>query len=203
MPSDISIANAALRMIGEDRIESFASGDEAGRILDDIYEDKVRYALRLHPWNFAIKRESLYQTTPTPEYEFSYGYRLPDDCLRVLETSEDVLSGSRDWQVEGRTIVTSIGPPLKIKYIARVSEENFEPAFAEYVSALLATELAEPITGNGEVIDRVNRKLEPKFRLAKSNDGQEGTPQRLRQGTWVDAHAGYYGYMIRPGEYET
>lgn len=181
-----SIANAALRMIGQDRITSFSEG-EAGRILTDIYEDKVQYLLRHHLWNFAIKRASLYASNTAPEWGFLYSYQLPEDCVRVLNTSEDEYVDSDKWQVEGSSIVTDIEAPLKIRYVSRADESDFDPLFVECLSAMLAAELAQPITGRSDLQAEMQGEAERKLRLAKAADGQEGSPPVFRRATWVQA----------------
>jgi len=189
--SKIDIANIALRMIKAKRIGSFGDDTEAARVLTDIYEDKVEYLLREHLWNFAVKRASLQAASPSPEWGFANSFELPSDCVRVVETDDDIYAHSEKWQVEGRKIVTDLDAPLNIKYVARVDEVEFDPAFRECLAAELAAELALPLTGSLEIADEKRKRAEDKFRSAKADDGQEGTPPVFKRNTWVSAK--WYG----------
>ena len=181
------IANAALRAVGQDRIASFATGGEAGRVLDDIYEKKVEYLLRHHLWNFSIKRDSIPESAASPDWEFDHAYPVPADCIRVISTSEDVYAHSLKWQLEGQSIVTDITSPLKIKYVSRAPESEFDPLFEECLVALLAAELAQVLTGDLALQQELQGEAERKLRMAKGADGQEGSPPVFRRGTWLSA----------------
>lgn len=182
-----SIGNSALRMIGKPRIDSFASGGAAGQILEDIYEDKVEDLLRKHLWNFAIKRASLNASATAPEWGFENSYLLPTDCIRVVSIEDDGYVYPEKWQVEGRYVVTDSPAPLKIKYIRRAAESEFDSSFKECLSSILAAEMAQALTGSQELQAEMQSEAERKFRLAKGADGQEGTPPTLKLNTWVRA----------------
>ena len=195
-----SIGSAALRMLGKPRIDSFASGGPAGQVLEDIYEDKVEDLLRKHIWNFAVTRDSLSETTPAPAWGFDHSYALPTDCLRVLSIEDDEYTSGEKWQVEGRVIVTDCDAPLKIRYIRRADEHEFDSAFKECLAAVLAAEMAQALTKNIDLQDELQKEAERKFRLAKGADGQEGTAPTLKLRTWVSAkHHGAGGDPSRWG----
>lgn len=54
--SSVGIANIALSKIGAQRIVSFSENTENARLLNAIYGTIRDEVLRVHPWNFAIKR---------------------------------------------------------------------------------------------------------------------------------------------------
>ena len=188
--SSVEIGNQALAMIGVGRISSWTDS-EAGRVLTDIYEAKVKDLLRKHPWNFAIKRASIQKNAAAPEWGYANSFNLPADCVRVLETSEDKYAFSETWKVESGVIVTDISSPLEILYVARVGEDKFDPAFTECLASMLARELAQPLTGNLDLQAEMQSEAERKFRLAKGADGQEGSPPVFRRATWVSSKFAY------------
>ena len=201
MATQTSIGNAALRMLGKPRIDSFATGGPAGQILIDIYEDKVEYLLRGHVWNFALARKSLSETTPAPTWGPDHAYALPGDFVRIvsIEGDEDRIAGR--WQVEGGTIVTDYDAPLKVLYIRRADESEFDASFTECLAAMLAAEMAQALTGNLELQNELQQEAERKFRQAKGADGQEGTPPVMRRDTWVAAHNGLSARSNNPGRW--
>src|SRR3990172_10813312 len=82
MASEIEIANSALRKIGADTITSFDQGTPSANFMDDRFDGARDELLRLHPWNFATKREELAREATAPEFEFNYFYTLPSDWIR-------------------------------------------------------------------------------------------------------------------------
>lgn len=57
--NSVAIANAALAHVGTRRITSLSDPSKEGRCCNDHYTESKNAVLRLHPWNFAIKRTVL------------------------------------------------------------------------------------------------------------------------------------------------
>ena len=60
--SALECANAALVKIGQDKITDLAGTDHVSVACNDRIDICKRYLLRLHPWNFAVKRSNLEPT---------------------------------------------------------------------------------------------------------------------------------------------
>lgn len=60
--SQLEVANAALYKIGQSKISSLGASDENAIACNDRLEICKRAVLRMHPWNFAIKRASIEPT---------------------------------------------------------------------------------------------------------------------------------------------
>ena len=94
-----------------------------------------------------------------------------------------------DWRVEGRAIVTSIGAPLKIKYIWRVEDpEKWDALFVDCFVAKLAWEWAESLAKEPELRQSLLKEYADKVDQAFGIDGSEGKTEPLPAGSWYDAH---------------
>lgn len=87
--------------------------------------------------------------------------KLPDNCLRPLRDD------SSCWEEEGRYLLTPESGPFRLLFIARVTEEQFTPTFAEALSAKVAEQLAEFLTQSNEKKDRAQAMYSDAVREAK------------------------------------
>jgi hypothetical protein len=170
MASAVDVCNSALVQIGASRITSLTDNTDAARTCNQLYEAARDKLLRMHPWNFAIKRLVLAEETTTPEFDFDHKFGLPADCLRVLNNDDE----NYPWAIEGRSLLTDAST-VTIKYIARITDVNqWDPLFREVLELLLQSRFAIPLMNAPDV---ANQKLQ-EFRLfmidARLSDAQEG-----------------------------
>jgi hypothetical protein len=172
----------ALRSIGGQRITSLTeTGNEAARILNDIYALIRDEVLSAYPWNFAIKRDTLALSATTPEYGYSYAYALPVDCLRVIQMEDD-----SEFKVEGDLLLTDESE-AKIKYIAQITDASaYSPTFVSAFATRLASEIAYPLANSTALAGEKYQEYLDKLRLAKSTDSQEGTAEAEEDNSWLD-----------------
>lgn len=188
--SDVSIVNRALDNLGHQPITSFADDVTGAKLASRSYEQLRDAVLAAHPWNFAIKREALAASATSPVWEYASAYPVPDDYLRCLGVEN--ASESYEWKVESidgsPAILTDLGAPLKIRYIARIEDPTkYSPLFIEALAARLALEWADPITGQTTTQAKMAELYQSKLAEARSIDGQEGTPQKLDVSSWTDS----------------
>lgn len=155
MASDVEIANRALTKIGDRTILALSEDSNPARAVNECYVVVRRNEIRRHPWHFAKKRALLAASATTPAFDFSYGYPLPADCLRVLmphpESDSVQYDGRIDWKIEGRNILSNQAGPLKVTYLADVTDpEQFDAAFVDMFAARLAAEIAVRLTGSAD-----------------------------------------------------
>ncbi len=105
-----------------------------------------------------MKRTSLSALSDEPEWGYSLQYRLPSDCLRVVQVNDfyvipgfgDFIGSGPDeepFKIEGGKILTDFTAPLKIRYLRRVTNSGeFDAAFVEAFAYDLAFEACESIT---------------------------------------------------------
>lgn len=201
MASETDICNLALTAIGHDTISSL---DEGGKAADRC---KLRYPicrdalLRAHPWNFAIKRKTLAQSSTTPNHEFDYYHVLPSDCLKVIRTNWEAdgtsstaiygypgLNGysweATPYRIEqvanvGKCIATN-EDTVKIEYIAQITDTaQFDPLFVDLLAQRLAAELAPDFTDTQTMAKAMWDIYQAKLGEARTTDAQEGSPREV------------------------
>lgn len=127
--SDLEAANGALRKLGANKIASLAGTDDVSVLMNDRIDICKKAVLRMHPWNFAIKRTHLY---PFPKFAIS-NVTLP--ASEVLEITHAAATGANafavdDWvTIEGVAGTTGANGTWKITVVSsttviRVSAPN-------------------------------------------------------------------------------
>jgi len=181
--SNVSICNKALYLLGEDEIALLTDAVKPARVCNVLFEPVRDALLRQFPWNFAVKRAALSQSTSSPAFGFDYEYQLPADCLRVLEVQDSRIS----WKVEGRKLITN-SDTISIRYIARITDPTqYDSQFVDLLSARLASELAIPLTDSNTRFQEMQALYQTRLKAARSSDAQEGTPDMLDATAWTDA----------------
>ena len=186
MPSEVGIANAALRKLGQSPITAFNEDSKAARLANERYPEVRDALLHQHPWNFATKRTSLAAST-APEWGPEFSYPVPVDYIRIFKVNgED--ERTFKWQLEDGNIVTNLEAPLQIKYVYQVTDPTRMTAgFREALASVLAAEWAEDLTGDESVVEDKQGLARFAVAQARSNDGQEGMPEQLESDDWIDS----------------
>ena len=183
--SETSIANAALTLLGERRIDSLDGTSKTAKLLKERYSEVRDDTLRAHPWNFASKRASVAKDAVAPTWGFDNAYTLPSDLLRLLEVNNPT---GEPYRVEGRKIITDLGSPLDIHYPSQVTDVlQMDVLFRQALSAALAADIAEAITGTSSKVQEVLGIYKQKLQSARTPDGQEDNPAVIEASEWLDA----------------
>lgn len=154
--SNVSIANRALQMLGADSIINLTEDSNKARALNIAFEPVRDAELERRRWRFSIKRSSLAALAAAPASDYARQFQLPNDYLRLIPGGALVsvadVSDFRSftnalYSVEGDAVLTNLPAPLKIRYIARITDAGlFSPSFAEALAARLAHTCCERIT---------------------------------------------------------
>jgi len=178
----VIICNMAIHLLGAKRISALTDGTEEAQILTDVYDYILDEVLAAHPWNFAIKRDTLAELATEPEYEFENMFQLPNDCLRVIRMEDD----DAVFSIESDALLTDEGE-AKIKYIARITDTSkYSPHFVTTLAARLASEIAFPLTNSTSLAEAMFKMYQEKVKTASSCDGQEGTADKVDETSWID-----------------
>lgn len=195
MASQVDIANRALTKLGAARIISFGDDNKQARAVFSMF-DIVRDAeLRSHIWSFSVKRTSLPQLTTTPDWGFKYEYQIPSDCLRILMVN-DIYNGPdmsdyrnkpvAEYSLEGNKILTDIGAPLKLRYIARVEETTqWDSMFVEAFACRLAMEMCEDLTQSNTKRELAQAEYTAMLRSAIRAASIEQPAQAMPDNSWM------------------
>lgn len=194
MASKVSIANRALTKLGEDRILLLSDDTKPARTLNSMFDDVRDAEIRRHRWKFAIKRGSLVALAAAPAWGYALQYPLPADYLGLVQVGARYVRASdkspAPWSVEGRSILTNIGAPLLIRYMARIEDPTFfDPLFVEVLACKLAYEACETLTQSGAKLQAAEQAYKFALSEAVRQDAIENPPDELPQGSWLDARA--------------
>ncbi len=190
--SVVSICNTALDLLGGDLIASLADDSKAARFCARNYERVRDAVLRAYPWNCAMARASLAALAQAPAWGYGRQYALPEGpdpayCLRALAINGEVDFGLT-YKIEGRRILTDEDAPLEILYIARVEDPSlYDALLTDAIAARLALDAAYPLSGSVSLAQAMGNAYAEKLAEARQVDSQEGTPDALIAGDWLES----------------
>jgi hypothetical protein len=183
--SAVQICNRALDILGADPILSLADNTEAGRLCNRNYPAVRDAVIRAYPWNAAMRRAALPALAEAPAWGFAKASEMPTDCLRLWRVADE---GFSDWRVEGRRVVSDIGPPLRILYLAALDDTTLvDPLMGEAIAGRLAADLAYRLAGSTSLASHAWTIYQSKLAEARRVDAQEGTAEGLVARDWLDA----------------
>ncbi len=188
MASEVEICNQALSHVGQGkRIGSLTERSEEAAVCRTFYDLTRDIVLRDYPWPFASKIESLGLVENTPNDDWGYSFRIPDDYLHDIK-----IMGVGRIEEAGTAIEYEIGSDSTggliftdqadavLKYTARVQDPNkFTPDFNEALGYLMAVKIGPTITGGdprGMVKEAERRYMTciSKAKAAAANEGRKG-----------------------------
>jgi hypothetical protein len=196
MASSVDIANSALTKLGAKRIMSLDDNVKEAREINAIFTLRRDNLLRRYNWSFAMKRSSLPALEDAPSWGYSYAYQKPSDCLRFVQINDyhvipslvNYASGvdSEPYRIEGQTIATDFGAPLKVRYIRRVSNSGeFDACFIEAFAADLAFVCCEAITQSTSKKESAREDRSAAILDAIRSNAIELPPQDIPDDAWV------------------
>jgi hypothetical protein len=184
MSSVVAICNRALDMLGADPVTSLDDDTKAARLCARNYEPVRDAVLRAYPWNVAVRRASLAALADAPAWGYGRQFQLPEGpdpepCLRLLTIDGESEFGLR-YKVEGRRILTDAAAPLRILYIARVSDPAaLDPMLADAIATRLAADLSYSLTASAALGQTLMSIYQAKLAEARMTDAEEGIPDPL------------------------
>jgi hypothetical protein len=162
--SDVSISNRALTILGQELIIALTDDSNRARTIQSMYEAVRDAEFRRRRWRFTFRRATLPALGTDPDFDFARQFQLPSDYLRLIAGGDilkfpdltDYRTGhNEDWSIEGDKILSNLSAPLRIRYIARVTDTSTWVAdFCEAFAARLAYEACERITQSDTKKDR-------------------------------------------------
>jgi len=190
MASIVDICNSALNLLGASTISALTEDSKNARLCNQRFEPVRNRVFRSHNWNCLITRVQLAQDTTGPVVEYTYGYTLPTDCLRVLKIhngTTDSIESNLDYKVEGRKIVTNEGT-IYLVYIALDTDPNtYDSYLAESISHQLAADLCYAITNNSTLANNYMARADERLREARFIDSTENALDTIESGEFTDA----------------
>lgn len=148
-----------------------------------------RAVLRSYPWNSAMRRAVLPRNADAPAWGYANAYPLPPDCLLVWEVNGQ-RQGRGAWSVEDGQILTDLAPPLRVRYVADIPVHRMDAGLQSLCALELAVMLAQPVTANVELGNRLIAGLPRARAEVRGTDAREGNQTQSYDrddiGDWLD-----------------
>ena len=190
MASTVDMCNSALNLLGASTISSLTEDTKNARLCNQRFEPIRDRVFRSHNWNCLIKRVQLAQDSTGPVVEYTYGYTLPTDCLRVLKIhngSTDSIKSALDYKIEGRKVVTD-ETTIYLVYVALVTDPNeFDSYLREAISHQLAADICYAITNNSTLANNYMGRADERLREARFIDATENSLDTIESNEFTDA----------------
>jgi hypothetical protein len=182
MASITEICNRALIRLGADTITDISEqNSKEARLCNILYNQVRKELLRLHPWNFATKRQILAADVDDPDFEFYYSYSLPSDCIRVLKVNDF----TSNFKIEMNKLLSD-DDGIELIYIYDATDPTqFDTLFTSIFVLKLAMEMSYNITGATFAYGALQSEFNQLKREAKLFDAQEGIPDTWGDGDWL------------------
>lgn len=181
--SEVSIANLALSMLGDEPIISLTEDNSNARVMNLWYEPIRDAVLQSHPWNSVAARAQLSADSTAPVFGFTYQYQLPSDLLRLVQFND----GKTPFRIEGKKLLTNAAP-ARVRYVRKETDPNaFEPLLVLAIAAHLAYSTAVQVTGDVELESQMKARYDEYLQQARGVDAQQGPLEVFEASDWVDA----------------
>ncbi len=179
MASDVSISSAALMMLGDSPIASLAENNKRAILCNALYAQARDDVLRAHPWNCLKTRVVLSPLAAEPAFGWGYQYTKPGDLLRMIAAGNEEV-GQQDYSFEGNRILCD-DATLYLHYLARKTEDEWDPHLVQLMTRRMQLDLAYPITKSASLRDALRQEYYARpggvLAQAKAVDGQENPPE--------------------------
>lgn len=196
MASQTDIFNQALTLMGEDVVVSPSDGSRQQLVLSAVY-DLIRLGeLRANRWKFSLTRQVIPAlTNPPANTPYSYGYQLPNNCLKVLDVNGlrqslgmyNYRSGlEKLYEFQGSILITNIAAPITLHFVQDISVTTaFDPLFINALSAALAKKCAQKLTQSNLIKTDCAKEYKDAIAVAKMQDAIEKLPEGIADDSWV------------------
>lgn len=200
MPSQTSIVNHALDLLGETSIDDISDTTEPAEKLLAAWDDTRDAALRARWWRFSIERDSLAADSATPEWGFTKQYQLAGNVVRVIQvdqyynmadTSDFVNMDTSPYRIEGDMILTDIAAPLKVRWIVNDKDVGrYDACFARVLACDLADRISTRVTGSENIKARIKAERTDALKEAVRANALEQPPTSRGDSSWLASRFG-------------
>lgn len=192
--SEVDICNLALDVLKQKPIvELDPPSSQVEELCARTYQQKRRATLRVHMWNFAMKRKALLpDSSATPLFGYTHAYNLPSDFIRFAGRFDDVgnLSNPERQKIEienGQLLFDGAdNTAINIRYVFDQDiVTKFDPLFIEAFVLELAITFAPKFSGTEARIKTLAGFRAEVNGEARAIDGQESPPKRVQRSNWI------------------
>lgn len=175
--SKTSICNLSLTELGEETVTAVTRTNKAQRLLLDNWDLARVSVLEEGLWDFAMTRAVLAADPEAPAFGYSFRYRLPADCIRVVDIHDGRLAC---WTVERGWLLTDDPGPLNLIYVRDETDTTlFSGLFGQGLGYRLAEMTAMEITQSLSKQEAAGEKAETAISKARLKTNQQNSPREL------------------------
>lgn len=177
MATEVSISNSALIKIGEPSITSMVQGTKTSNLCQTRIASCRDAVYAKHPWRWLRKRVILAPEVTTPEFQYSYQYAIPADCVRPVQVTDTAGEQIEECVVEGSKILANESAICLI-YLERKTDLTDMPEYmAELIAIYLASDIAYAVTQIAATRDHLLQMFALELRTARGLDSQGDAPR--------------------------
>lgn len=197
-PSQLTLYNGALVLLGEEVLASLGENREPRRVLDNIWDrGAIDTCLEQGIWNFAMRTvKAEYDPELTPDFGFQYVFLKPSDWIKTAAMSSDeffrtVMTGDA-FRDEAGYWFTSI-QTIYIRYVSNGASygQNYTlwpKSFERFVESYLAKMAGPRIKGvSADRVQLAESIYEKLASDARGKDASNDGPMTAPNGSWVNA----------------
>ena len=191
MQNKTSVINAALMRCGASGVNLAFQDTPAAQTAQAAYQRCLDLCLSLYPWPFAVRLVRLARNAGSPAFGWRFAYRLPGDCVRVIDVREHDEEGRASsrapaalrFEVAGQDILTD-AESLALRYVSNDRNLTIPDAFADALAWRLCVEISPYLEQGGnaktwlelfeQAMDRAKAEAE-----AQQHPGPEEWPSRV------------------------
>lgn len=193
--SEVDICNLALARIGEQPIAAIEGDDlpRAARIMAQHYPMTRQALLRAYVFNFSKRYTTLQcDADVTPDFGFSYAYKLPNDHLRLLGIGDVTINDDTPpdfYDISGRHLFTDEGGGEAIN-VYDIKDElvvgKWDPLFRKLMYLELARDVSYAFTLKPSLLTQLDEQLKDVRLQAAAVAGQEKPPRRITRSKYIN-----------------
>lgn len=199
MQNRTTIINTALMRVGANGVNIAFQDTPAAQTAEAAYQRTLDLCLSLYPWPFAMRLARLAQNAEAPAFGYRHAYRLPGDCVRVVDVRFHDDKGEvpsfayrhegPHYEIVGQDIMTD-APAVSLRYVSNNKNMTFPETFADAVAWRLCVEIAQYVEQGGnaqtwfelfeQALDRAKVEAD-----AQQRPIDEAWPSRVLAERWV------------------
>lgn len=188
MAAKVDVLNRALQKLGSPPIIDATDTSVRGSAVSFAYEPIKQSLLRKYTWSFALDRIQLASDAISPVFGKASRFLLPASFIRLYDADPEYNLNSRDWNVEGRYLLTNDPGPIDLRFISDVTDVSLmDPIFREVLSTNIAVETCELINQSNTKKADLKDDLAKILNEAKRVGAVEKRPIQPALDTWITA----------------
>ena len=178
----LDVVNVALGRLGEQVLNDYDEQNATGRTVRRFWDQARQEVLRVHDWNFAIKRAKLPELATAPLFNWENAYQLPNDFLRLVSFNGIELSElPTRFEIEGDQLLTD-QDTAQIRYVYDVEDiARWDSLSTKALAIKLAADMAMTFKSSVTLLDRLTQEYEGlTAQVARRVDANESRGFRRR-----------------------